>query len=87
MYTLNFTPEIAGISTYRKVSDVVWRLGVFLRIISGLGSRQTSWLMQVLFQVMISKSAIDRWSDRDGFRSEKVRQVGHTRDSSVNHKW
>src|SRR5215468_11688950 len=45
----NFTPEIAGLSTYRKVSDVVWRLGVFLCIIAGLGSRQASWLMHVLF--------------------------------------
>ena len=63
---VNFTPEIAGLSTYRKVSDVVWRLGVFLCIIAGLGSRQTSWLMQVLFQVAISKSAIDRWVDEVG---------------------
>jgi len=63
---VNFTPEIAGLSTYRKVSDVVMRLGVFLCIIAGLGSRQTSWLMQVLFQVTVSKSAIDRWVDEVG---------------------
>jgi hypothetical protein len=58
-----FTPEIAGLSTQRKVSDVVLRLGVFLCIIAGLGARQASWLMQVLFQVKASKSAIDRWVD------------------------
>jgi Transposase len=58
-----FTPEMAGLSTQRKVSGVVLRLGVFLCIIAGLGSRQASWLMQVLFQVTISKSAIDRWVD------------------------
>jgi hypothetical protein len=58
-----FTPQIAGLSTQRKVSDVVLRLGVFLSIIAGLGSRQASWLMQVLFQVEVSKSAIDRWID------------------------
>jgi Transposase len=58
-----FTPELAGLSTQRKVSDVVLRLGVFLCIIAGLGSRQASWLMQVLFQVTVSKSAIDRWVD------------------------
>jgi hypothetical protein len=58
-----FTPELAGLSTQRKVSDVVLRLGVFLCIIAGLGSRQASWLMQVLFQVSVSKSAIDRWGD------------------------
>ena len=56
-----FTPEIAGLSTYRKVSDVVLRLGVFLCVIVGLGTRQVSWLMQVLFQVTISKSSIERW--------------------------
>ena len=46
-----FTPELAGLSTQRKVSDVVLRLGVFLCVIAGLGSRQASWLMQILFQV------------------------------------
>jgi len=39
---VNFTPEMAGLSTDRKVSDVVWRLGVFWCIIAGLGSRQAS---------------------------------------------
>lgn len=58
---VNFTPELAGLSSYRKVSDVVWRLGVFLYVIVGLGTRQVSWLMQVLFQVTISKSSIERW--------------------------
>ncbi len=58
-----FTPEIAGLSTVRKVSDVVLRLGVFLCVIAGLGTRQTSWLMEVLFQVTVSKSALDRWVD------------------------
>jgi hypothetical protein len=61
-----FTPQIAGLSTQRKVSDVVMRLGVFLCIIAGLGSRQASWLMQVLFQVTVSKSSIDRWIDEVG---------------------
>jgi Transposase len=58
-----FTPELAALSTQRKVSDVVLRLGVFLCIIAGLGSRQASWLMRVLFRVTVSKSAIDRWVD------------------------
>jgi len=58
-----FTPVIDGLSTKRKVSDVVLRLGVFLCIIAGLGSRQASWLMRVLFQITISKSSIDRWVD------------------------
>ena len=58
-----FTPELAGLSTQRKVSDVVLRLGVFLCVIAGLGSRQARWLMQVLLQVSVSKSALDRWID------------------------
>lgn len=58
-----FTPEIAGLSTQRKISDVVLRLGVFLCVMAGLGSRQASWLMRVLFQVTVSKSAVDRWID------------------------
>lgn len=58
---VNFTPEIAGLSTYRKVSDVVLRLGIYLYVIVGLGARQVSELMKVLFQVTISKSSIDRW--------------------------
>lgn len=61
-----FTPEVAGLSPQRKVSDVVLRLGVFLCIIAGLGARQASWLMQVLFQVTVSKSALDRWVDEVG---------------------
>jgi hypothetical protein len=58
-----FTPQIERLSTKRKVSDVVLRLGVFLCIIVGLGARKASWLMNVLFQVTASKSAIDRWVD------------------------
>lgn len=58
-----FTPQVAGLSTQRKVSDVLMRLGVFLCIIAGLGSRKASWLMSVLFQVTISKSSLARWVD------------------------
>ncbi len=58
---INFTPQIAGLSTYRKVSDVVLRLGIYLYVIVGLGARQVSELMKVLFQVTVSKSSIDRW--------------------------
>ena len=58
-----FTPQVAGLSTQRKVSDVLLRLAVFLCVIAGLGTRKTSWLMSVLFQVTIAKSSIDRWVD------------------------
>jgi hypothetical protein len=60
---VNFTPQVAGLCSKRKVSEVVLRLGVFLCIIAGLGARQASWLLRVLFQVTVSKSALDRWVD------------------------
>src|SRR5438477_6239814 len=56
-----FTPEIKALSTQKKVTDAVVRLAVFLSIIVGLGCRKASWLMEVLFQVTTSKSAISRW--------------------------
>jgi hypothetical protein len=52
-----FTPEIAGLSTHKKVSDVGVRLAVFLSIIAGLGCRKAAWLMEVLFGVATSKKA------------------------------
>lgn len=58
---VNFTPQVHGLSPKRKVSDVALRLGVFLCIIAGLGTRQASWLLRVLFQLTVSKSALDRW--------------------------
>ena len=60
---LYFTPQVAGLSSQRKVSDVLLRLAVFLCIIAGLGARKASWLMSVLLQVTISKSSLDRWVD------------------------
>ncbi|MGH9878822.1 MAG: transposase, partial [Nitrososphaerales archaeon] len=60
---VNFTPKVHGLCTKRKVSDVALRLGVFLSIIVGLGSRKASWLMSVLFQMTVSKSSLDRWVD------------------------
>ena len=57
------TPAIEGLSTRKKVSDVVVRLAVFLSIIAGLGYRKASWLMEVLFRIVVSKSALERWVD------------------------
>src|SRR3989442_512563 len=56
-----FTPEIAGLSPQRQVTDVAVRLAVFLSIIAGLGCRKAAWLMAVLFGVVTSKSAVARW--------------------------
>jgi hypothetical protein len=58
---LYFTPQIEGLSSQKKVSEVVIRLAVFLSIIAGLGYRKGSWLMEVLFGVVVSKSALARW--------------------------
>jgi Transposase len=58
---VNFTPQVQGLCTKRKVSDVVLRLAVFLCIIAGLGLRKASWLMSVLFQLTVSNSALERW--------------------------
>ncbi len=60
---VNFTPQVHGLCTKRKVSDVALRLGVFLCIIAGLGTRKASWLMSVLFHLTVSKSALDRWGE------------------------
>jgi hypothetical protein len=57
------TPEVPGVSLHRKVSDVVLRAGVFLSIIAGVGCRRAAWLLEVLFHVVVSKSALDRWID------------------------
>jgi len=58
-----FTPNVKGLNLHRRVSDVVMRAGVFLSIIAGVGCRRAAWLMEVLFHVVVSKSAIDRWID------------------------
>lgn len=58
-----FVPVLQGLCLRRKVSQVAMRAGVFLSIIAGIGCRRAAWLLGVLFQVMVSKSAIDRWID------------------------
>jgi len=58
-----FTPDVKGLNLYRGVSDVVMRAGVFLSVIAGVGCRRAAWLLSVLFHVVVSKSAVDRWID------------------------
>lgn len=58
-----FTPKVKGLNLHRGVSDVVMRAGVFLSIIAGVGCRRAAWLLEVLFHVVVSKSAVDRWID------------------------
>lgn len=56
-----FTPNVKGVNLHRRVSDVVMRAGVFLSIIAGVGCRRAAWLLEMLFHVVVSKSAVDRW--------------------------
>ncbi len=58
-----FTPRMKGLNLHRGVSNVVMRAGVFLSIIAGIGCRRAAWLLEILFQVKVSKSAVDRWID------------------------
>jgi len=84
-----FTPEIEGVSTQKKVSDVVIRLAVFLSIIAGLGLRRASWLMEVLFGVVTSKSAIARWIDEIADQlptaDEMVKILNHQKEITEGH--
>jgi hypothetical protein len=56
-------PVLKGLCLKRKVSQVTMRAGVFLAILAGIGCRRAAWLRDVLFHVVVSKSAIDRWID------------------------
>jgi hypothetical protein len=58
---VHFTTRPYGIDSHRQVSEVVMRAAVLLLIVGGAGFRKTSWLLQQLFQVEVSKSALERW--------------------------
>ena len=58
---VHFTTQATGIAPRRKVSVVVMRAAVVLVVIAGAGYRKTSWLLDQLFQVVVSKSALQRW--------------------------
>jgi len=58
-----FVPVLKGLCLRRKVSHVTMRAGVFLSIIAGIGCRRAALLLEVLFHLVVSKSAIDRWID------------------------
>lgn len=84
-----FTPAVEGLSTQKKVSDVVVRLAVFLSIIAGLGYRKASWLMEVLFRIGVSKSAIARWvneiADTLPSADELVKLLHHQQEITEGH--
>jgi hypothetical protein len=56
-----YTPPILGLDPFAKVSDAVKRTAVILVVIAAIGYRRVEWLLQELFQVSTSKSALARW--------------------------
>ncbi len=60
---VHFTTQATGIDSRRKVSAVLMRAAVLLVVIAGAGYRKSSWLLAQLFQVVVSKSALQRWVD------------------------
>ena len=58
---VHFTTQATGIDSRRKVSAVLMRAAVLLVVIAGAGYRKSSWLLAQLFQVVVSKSALQRW--------------------------
>ena len=58
---VHFTTRANGIDSHRRVSEVLMRAAVLLVVIAGVGYRRASWLLEHLFQVEVSKSALQRW--------------------------
>jgi len=58
---VHFTTQATGIDSRRKVSAVLMRAAVLLVVIAGAGYRKTSWLLDQLFHVGVSKSSLQRW--------------------------
>jgi len=58
---VHFTTQATGIDSRRKVSAVLMRAAVLLVVIAGAGYRKTSWLLDQLFHVEVSKSSLQRW--------------------------
>jgi transposase-like protein len=58
---VNFTTQANGIDSRRAATEVLIRAAVLLVIIAGIGYRRVAWLLEQLFQVEVSKSALHRW--------------------------
>jgi hypothetical protein len=56
-----FSTQASGIDSRRGVSQVTMRAAVLLRVIAGMGYRRVEWLLEALFHVRVSKSALQRW--------------------------
>jgi hypothetical protein len=58
---VHFTTQVNGIDSHRRVSQVLMRAAVLLLVMAGVGYRWAAWLLQQLFHVETSKSALQRW--------------------------
>lgn len=58
---VHFTTQADGIDSHRLVSRVLMRAAMLLVVIAGAGYRRACWLLEHLFHVEVSKSALQRW--------------------------
>jgi hypothetical protein len=58
---VHYSPPLLGLDPHALVSDAVKRSAVILIVIGAIGYRRASWILQELFRVTISKSALARW--------------------------
>jgi hypothetical protein len=54
-------PHLQCIDLNRECTVVTLRATVLLAVMAGVGLRGVCWLMKLLFQVDVTKSALDRW--------------------------
>lgn len=59
---VHFTTRAEGLDPRRGVSLVVMRAAVLLVVVAGVGYRRAAWLLEQLFHVIVSKSALQRWT-------------------------
>lgn len=58
---VHFMTQARGLDSRRKVSMVLMRAAMMLVVVAGAGFRKSSWLLEQLFHVEVSKSALQRW--------------------------
>ena len=59
--TIPLQPHLPEIDLARQCTQVTLRAAVVLAVLGGMGVRCVCWLMELLFLVKVSKSAVDRW--------------------------
>jgi hypothetical protein len=60
-HRVHYTPAILGLDPHAKVSHAVKHAAVLIIVIGAIGYRRAAWLLQELFRVSTSKSALARW--------------------------